>query len=531
MPHGQVEGFAQIADVPDLELGSENDKFGPVQDFLERFGYLEPGSYREGLLDGTTSVALATYQSRNAVPISGELDQGTREAMTTSRCALPDLDNGLAFTTACAWSRTNLTFAFGPGTADTASNTEFDAVRTAFGTWASVTPMSFAEVASNQNPDILIDWRGASDPDYNMVGSVHAHADYPPGCDFVTTQLPKPVHFDDSETTWSIGAAVNAIDVESVALHEIGHILGLQHTDVRGAVMFPTITSNFTLRALQPDDVAGIQQLYGRRGITWEDLGGQLTSGPASASWAEGRLDVFARGQNNALWHWWYDRGWAGPEDLGGHLTSDPAAASWANGRLDVFARGQNNALWHWWYDGGWAGPEDLGGVLTSGPGAASWANGRLDVFARGQNNALWHWWYDRGWAGPEDLGGHLTSDPAAASWANGRLDVFARGQNNALWHWWYDRGWAGPENLGGVLTSGPGAASWAEGRLDVFARGQNNALWHWWYDRGWAGPEDLGGQLTSGPVAASWAEGRLDVFARGQNNALWHAWHEGRWA
>ena len=38
----------------------------------------------------------------------------------------------------------------------------------------------------------------------------------------------------------------------------------------------------------------------------WESLGGQLTSGPAAASWSPGRLDVLARGTDNAIWHRWY---------------------------------------------------------------------------------------------------------------------------------------------------------------------------------------------------------------------------------
>lgn len=61
---------------------------------------------------------------------------------------------------------------------------------------------------------------------------------------------------------WSVGALANAFDVETVALHEIGHILGLQHTTVAGAVMFPSVSSNSTSRALQPDDLAGIRSLY-----------------------------------------------------------------------------------------------------------------------------------------------------------------------------------------------------------------------------------------------------------------------------
>jgi hypothetical protein len=96
-----------------------------------------------------------------------------------------------------------------------------------------------------------------------MVGGTLAHADFPPGCSVVTNSLPKPVHFDDSEHTWTIGATAGAFDVETVGLHELGHILGLAHSAVSGAVMFPTVADNFTLRALTADDVAGIQALYG----------------------------------------------------------------------------------------------------------------------------------------------------------------------------------------------------------------------------------------------------------------------------
>ena len=96
----------------------------------------------------------------------------------------------------------------------------------------------------------------------SMVGGTLAHADFPPPCGVVTNTLPKPVHFDDSEHTWSDGAVANAFDIETVALHEIGHILGLGHTTVNGAVMFPTVKSNFTLRVLQNDDRDGIRSLY-----------------------------------------------------------------------------------------------------------------------------------------------------------------------------------------------------------------------------------------------------------------------------
>ena len=266
-------------------------------------------------------------------------------------------------------------------------------------------------------------------------------------------------------------------------------------------------------------------------GDAWESLGGVLTSEPAVSSWAPGRLDVFARGTDNALLHRWYgNNAWSGWESLGGVLASAPAAVSWADGRIDVFARGTDNALKHLWYDGNWSAWESLGGMLTSGPAVSSWALGRLDVFARGTDNALKHIWYDGNWSGWESLQGALASDPAAVSWAPGRIDVFARGTDNALKHIWYDGNWSAWESLDGVLTSGPAVSSWASGRLDVFARGTDNTLYQRSYENNWTGWNSLGGDLASAPAATSWDKGRIDVFTKGKDNTLRHSWYDGTW-
>ena len=101
-------------------------------------------------------------------------------------------------------------------------------------------PLTFTEVERTPVPDVLIDWRPANDPDHSMVGGIIAHADFPPGCGVITNSLPRPLHFDDTEMQWNVGAAPNTYDMETVALHEIGHILGLQHSDLTATVMFPS---------------------------------------------------------------------------------------------------------------------------------------------------------------------------------------------------------------------------------------------------------------------------------------------------
>ncbi len=237
----------------------------------------------------------------------------------------------------------------------------------------------------------------------------------------------------------------------------------------------------------------------------WESLGGGLAGAPDACSWAPGRLDVFMRGTDNALWHKWYENGWSNWESLGGTLTSDPSAASWGPGRIDVFARGTDNGLIHKFYQNGWSAWESLGGGLAGAPDACSWGSGHLDVYIRGTDNQLWHKWYGSGWSAWDPQGGTLTSDPSAVSWGSGRIDVFARGTDNGLIHKFYQSGWSAWESLGGGLAGAPDACSWGSGHLDVYMRGTDNQLWHKWYGSGWSNWESLGGTLTSDPGAVSW--------------------------
>ena len=263
-----IQAFPEIQAAPTLPKGQADPQFAAVQQFLMRFGYLpSPGAgagagpaVADGQLDNRTSEALALYQKRHALPVTGVFDEATRTQMSKHRCGMPDMVNGVDFSTRCSWPTPQLTFAFEDGTADTAG--EFPAVRAAVASWAAAVPITFTEVGATQSPDVAIDWRPAADPDHSMIGGILAHADFPPACGIITNTLPKPLHFDDSEHAWSVGAVPNAFDIETVALHELGHILGLQHSDVPGSVMFPSVDDNTTNRVLTADDLSGIRQLY-----------------------------------------------------------------------------------------------------------------------------------------------------------------------------------------------------------------------------------------------------------------------------
>ncbi len=278
---------------------------------------------------------------------------------------------------------------------------------------------------------------------------------------------------------------------------------------------------------------------------------GLVASGPEVSSWGPGRLDLFIKGADGALWHKYYDSsvGWQPWSSLGAPtgvtLASDPVAISWGRARIDIFVRGSDNALWHKYYDvnlGGWSTWYSHGFTLTSGPAATSWGVGRLDVFYRGTGNTLRHIFYASFigvWSQEYSHGGALASDPSAVSWGAGRIDVVARGADGSLQHNDYDQtrgGWLTTwESLpGDTIQGGPTIASWAPGRLDVDTRGLDNALHHTYFiNTAWYGWSEFanpsGNVLISDPGSISWGSTRIDIFARGDNNQLLHKFYDAR--
>lgn len=67
------------------------------------------------------------------------------------------------------------------------------------------------------------------------------------------------ITFNAVSFRWSVDGRDN--DIESVSLHEVGHLLGLDHTRDRAAVMFPTVQED-ARRALAADDLAGVRAIY-----------------------------------------------------------------------------------------------------------------------------------------------------------------------------------------------------------------------------------------------------------------------------
>ncbi len=132
--------------------------------------------------------------------------------------------------------------------------------------WSSVANINFTQVPDNGLPyndpkALLGNLRFGAHPVDGPRG-VLAHAFYPQRS---AATIAGDVHFDQAEN-WqlnSLDGNLNTIDIYYVSTHETGHAVGLAHSNIAKSVMAPVYRED--LSVLQPDDIAGIQYIYGQR--------------------------------------------------------------------------------------------------------------------------------------------------------------------------------------------------------------------------------------------------------------------------
>ena len=236
--------------------------------YLIRFGFVEaemdlteeelkgPGvDVNERQLRG----AMRRLQRFYGLKQTGEADEATLKFMKRKRCGAKDVEadrpnRAKRYTLSRRqWLYNTLNYWFDPlkYTTDMPLADVRSEFEKALGMWAAVADVSFQEVMIKENADIKVKWEigdhGDGYPFYGP-GGVLAHAFYP---------RKGKLHFDDDEDyTKDTYVGINLL---YVAVHELGHILGIKHADnsLEDAVMYALYKGYDENLQLHADDIAG----------------------------------------------------------------------------------------------------------------------------------------------------------------------------------------------------------------------------------------------------------------------------------
>jgi hypothetical protein len=221
-------------------------------EILERDGYLNSSFFKAKSEDESVTFlksAIANFQKNNNLKATGKLDQDTINFILKPRCANPDITNGINTMrkignkpTFKPWWRNekknSLTYAF-YNDKDILDSTK-SLFQEAFNRWSKVTTLNFklTKVIS-KDLDILIVFKNA-DGKGKFVGGTSIINKY------------GIIYLDKKYSN---------VNLESVVMHQIGHLLGLEHSHVEEAIMYPIMSPTKKIQFVN-DDLKRIQQIY-----------------------------------------------------------------------------------------------------------------------------------------------------------------------------------------------------------------------------------------------------------------------------
>ncbi|KAK3727483.1 hypothetical protein QZH41_006424 [Actinostola sp. cb2023] len=243
------------------------------QDYLTKFGYLVRKDPRQGQIMSQADLvqSICSLQQFAGINETCKLDQATISLMGTPRCGMPDKSPAdkarrkRRYTLhGTYWRKKDITYRIKGYTSDITVADQHRIYKWAFEQWNKASKITVTEAPRDipdDKVDILIDWKRGYHGDgypFDGPGGTLAHAFYPHN----NKGIAGDAHFDDGERYTTRRS--DGVNLDWVALHEFGHSLGLDHSSVRGSIMFPWYQGYRKDIKLTADDIMGIQAIYGK---------------------------------------------------------------------------------------------------------------------------------------------------------------------------------------------------------------------------------------------------------------------------
>ncbi|XP_046452877.1 uncharacterized protein LOC124200653 [Daphnia pulex] len=245
--------------------------------YLANYGYLDPALKNNSsnalflVSKEAYRHAIAEFQSLAGLEPTGILDEKTLEWMNKPRCGVPDREYHAPFTATPPltrrkrfsvedrnrWTKKHLTYDVKVYTSKLSHSEVDHEIARAFKLWENASVLTFTQVTTGQ-ADIVIRFvqkeHGCSYRESDLGNHVLAHAFSP--------LHGGEAHFHES-VKWTIDSPIGT-NLLHVAVHEIGHSLGLFHSTVPSSVMYFTDKNYDPHFKLSEDDISAIQHLYGK---------------------------------------------------------------------------------------------------------------------------------------------------------------------------------------------------------------------------------------------------------------------------
>jgi peptidoglycan/xylan/chitin deacetylase (PgdA/CDA1 family) len=216
-------------------------------------------------------------------------------------------------------------------------------------------------------------------------------------------------------------------------------------------------------------------------------IAADTVSAPAAVSWDGRRVDLFVLGTDRAIWHTstmvdanGQPTTFVAWHSLGGVLTTAPAVASSAAGRLLVTARGTDGLLWsRTWNGTAWSSWGNIQGAALSAPAVDTADAETYRVLVVGTDGVVWQRRISAGGAplgAWSSLGVRSHFAPAAsatAGWARAVRAIAVSNGSGVRQIW----GNGSVLDIGGRVTSAVALVERGTS-TSTFARGTDNALW-----------------------------------------------------